>query len=267
MNFFETSDRLTFEGSNILKAYSEKDSIIGLLIKMLLRIVIQFYETKMNVAIIKNFPGLQEHLDIQKTFPELFEDRASFAQKLAVVFNNRRQGQDGPSTIPTFRTTSNYVPLSRASAHRSSPHSQSHSYPHLSNILHPQDGPADGPQGDHVNKQMYKIPSHLPNLPASVTNTSSPFPAQIPPQLNQFQQDFPMPQQGYQPFQSQPHAYNQTHISEPLLQKHNIPHQDPNVENGGEFSTDYWNDDNLTSLFHSQIYNLPNFIFDSNLGI
>lgn len=116
----------------------------------------------MNVSIIKDFPGLKEHLDIQKTFPHLFKDRATFTKKI-LALNSRLPGlKDDPSTI-AFRTTSNYVPLSRSSAHLSSPSSQSHSYPHLSNILHPQDGPAGGPQGDRLNKPMFKIPSLLPN--------------------------------------------------------------------------------------------------------
>lgn len=268
MNFFETTDRVTFEGGNILKEYSEKDAIMGLLVKMLLRIVIQFYEIKMNVSIIKDFPGLKEHLDIQKTFPHLFKDRATFTKKI-LALNSRLPGlKDDPSTI-AFRTTSNYVPLSRSSAHLSSPSSQSHSYPHLSNILHPQDGPAGGPQGDRLNKPMFKIPSLLPNLPASVNNSPSPFPSHLTPHLNQFQQDFTMSQQGYQPFQSQAQTYNQNQLTSDLslLQNHNIRNQDPNVENGGEFTTDYWNEDNLSSIFYSQMYNIPNFIFDNNLGI
>ncbi|ODV81634.1 uncharacterized protein CANTADRAFT_3721 [Suhomyces tanzawaensis NRRL Y-17324] len=263
MNFFGASTNWFILERDHPDLYSQKDAILMLLIKLILRIVIRSYEIKMNVDIVGNYEGLREHIDEVKTaFPIVFQEHVS-AEKPSMVLGA------SPFSSRNLAVT----PGSRSDPGSTGSTAQSPSFnPSLSNILHPtQDvgnssgqlnGTGEQPNasqnGPYHAGSVEGVPANSWAYPYSHTSNST------PKSINPLQQMNQSTWNGT----SNGNAFAGQEDSNGRV-RHPSGSNTSTASNGSnpDIYGDYLNDDALTLIFFSQMDTLPNFFFDNNLGV
>ncbi|KAK6462971.1 fungal-specific transcription factor domain-containing protein [Scheffersomyces coipomensis] len=236
INFFgDGKPNSIFEEDNSnLNVYSSKEVLVGLIVKLMLRIVLKFYESKTNISLANSDQKLKNHLEsVKKNYPEIFQDKLQFASKLAFIFGASpfSSNPNVPSTSSSMTSSDSYSgQRQNSTSFRNSPYALSPSYnPALSNILHPSDIPVN--QSPPVTVAQS---THIPYKPSMSMNST------VIDGLNR-------PNQQAQPYNNGGGSVITPGNSDALM--------------------DYLNDDNLSTIFFSQMNSLPNFFFDNNSGI
>ncbi|KAK6205465.1 fungal-specific transcription factor domain-containing protein [Scheffersomyces amazonensis] len=241
MNFFGDSATSEHKGA-IYHSLAGKEVLLSLIVKVVLRMVLKFYESKTNINLADTNPILKDHLDsVKKSYPELFEGKLALSSKLAYIFgaspfsNNINDPGSSSSSISTTNSHNDSTIKAGQSNHghsnqvpfRNSPYALSPSYnPALSNILHPNDIPVNqSPQS------AIRQPSHIPYNPGVSTTP------------------------GVGP---NPSVFGGANANAGVNSA---------ITPNSEALMDYLNDDNLSTMFYSQMNSLPNFFFDNNSGI
>ncbi|KAK6458803.1 fungal-specific transcription factor domain-containing protein [Scheffersomyces xylosifermentans] len=260
MNFF-SSNKGAHDSKSRFKIYSKKDIVVALIIKLMLRIVIKFYEEKTQISIVEGDERLKRHLDsAKKYFPDIFKDGAEFSSRITSIlgespfsnnvnfdspsnssFGSGFRNLSGPSAFSSSKTLNMATAPSPhtfpapgqssvtdaryypSGSNGNSPYNFSPSYnPSLSNILHPNDVGTSSQNQSFSGQQQ----GGFPNLNSQI----------------------PIPQQ----------VYNNRGSTDGKNQDALI---------NGDYLADYLNDDGITSMFYSQMNSMPNFFFDNNLGV
>jgi hypothetical protein len=251
MNFFSMKERNKFTNQFLTDS---KQLTIGLIMKLMLNVIVKFYETKTSTTIFTDDRILQEHLQsARKEYPDIYKDPSEFKIEMKKIIL-------GDSL---FHNTSVNSGVDERMAHKLLP---SQNLAACSTVISPTTSLSNARDTNFSNGYEDRR-SFSPSLNPSVANILHPN------EGSNLSNGMPL---GNERFASNtknkyhrhtlPHPQQQRPEQEHLHQSSQAYTPTDSIFGQNDMFTDYMNEDEFSNVL-SQMNNMPNFFFDNNVGI